>query len=131
MSLTFKMRQNGRPLATFSVKFTVGGWELARLLAARGDVPEVLAEPPEPGKTMTRTEVEELLRGYAYRYGESSYGSEDDFDPESSYTPAERWAIASWAAGEVRRLWPELAGDPELRTWENEYRPKDDGGTKK
>ncbi len=118
----FIRRKNGRQMADIRVTFTVGGPEIAEILCGYGDsfagseddwLPRVFDDEPGPGATLTRTQVDGLIRWALRGWGTECYDAVGGFNDGENYDPDQALLIVSWAVAQVRRLYPAL-DDPAL-----------------
>lgn len=110
-----RMHTNDRLLIRVPVVFALGGLELAKLLCgnAYDHRPKLYDRPPVPGKDMTKAELEKYVRDALWAIGNSAFEDESFGEGESM---ADCNVHVIWAAGQIRRLHPELV-DKAFEDW--------------
>ncbi len=111
----------------FDVKVThrLGSVDLARLLAIRAtnrprtDLLVKLSRMGDPMRRISKKSIEDLLTAGLWDEGVLAYAPETDKLAEE-YNPHEAYAIAVWAAHQVRVNFPEL-DDADLARWLADY----------
>ncbi len=115
----FTLRRDGRRRAIFRIEHHVGGLEMVKVLARFNSG----GYSYSVGDTLTRVQVLRLLRTLVQEYGTEAYLSEGGWSED--YTDAEAARILHWAAGEIRRLWPDLV-DAEFEAYVKDFLPLDE-----
>lgn len=111
---------DGRRRTSMRIEFTFGSIEMANALAANADGGYDYNGPPrsehdDPATRFeSRKQLLELMRQFLTSRGSDLWFTDSWCE---CLHPSEQAELAHWAAGEVRRLFPEL-DDNKLHDWE-------------
>ncbi len=117
MALQVTKSVDKRMRATVRTQYRVGGVEIAVMLFRFGaDRPDAISFAENPGREMSRLQVEEEVRRLLYDYGRDAYLA-DGGNYDDNLTDVENYLVTRWAIRQVRVCFPELVDD-QLAGWE-------------
>lgn len=108
------LRANGRQMSTFHLSHSLGGAEIAEVLAGYASLYSAERIP------LTRSAGERLIREQLTQLGTGAYWMVGGWTDGKELDGTEIAEIGAWVVAVVRHCWPEMS-DQALSDWEFEY----------